>query len=66
MHLEAVKLEPLPACMQPEHELQDKGEVLALLLRHPQGLPLGQIRDAYKGVEEDVKVRSQAMAHSCL
>lgn len=55
------KLEPLLVCMQPEHELQDKGEVLALLLRHPQGLSLGQVRDAYKGVEEDIKVCIPAM-----
>lgn len=42
--------------LQPEHELQNKDEVLALLLKHAQGLPLGQIKDAYKGVEDDVKV----------
>lgn len=48
--------------MQPEHELQNKEEVLALLLRHTQGMPLGQIKDAYKGVEDDVKVHSHAAA----
>lgn len=43
--------------LQPEHELQNKAEILALLLRHPQGLFLAQLKDAYKGAEEDIKVK---------
>ena len=42
-------------CLQPEHELQDADELWTLLLRHPQGMFAGQIKDAYKGVLDDVK-----------
>ena len=42
--------------MQPSHELQNVDEVLTLVLKHPHGVMAGQIKDAYKGVSEDVKV----------
>ena len=31
-------------------------EVLTLVSKHPHGVMAGQIKDAYKGVSEDVKV----------
>ena len=42
-------------CLQPEHELHNADELLTLLLRHPQGMLAGQIKDAYKGILDDVK-----------
>ena len=42
--------------MQPSHELQNVDEVLTLVSKHPHGVMAGQIKDAYKGVSEDVKV----------
>ncbi len=42
--------------MQPSHELQNVDEVLTLVSKHPHGVMAGQIKDAYKGVGEDVKV----------
>ena len=46
------------ACVwvQPSHELQNVDEVLMLLSKHPHGLMAGQIKDAYKGVGDDIKV----------
>lgn len=41
--------------LQPEHELQNADELVTLLLRHPQGMLTGQIKDAYKGILDDVK-----------
>lgn len=43
--------------MQPSHKLQNVDEVLTLVSKHPHGVMAGQIKDAYKGVSEDVKVR---------
>ncbi|KAL3150968.1 hypothetical protein ABBQ32_000711 [Trebouxia sp. C0010 RCD-2024] len=40
---------------KPEHELRNADELLTLLLRHPQGMLAGQIKDAYKGILDDVK-----------
>ena len=42
--------------MQPSHELQNVDEVLTLVSKHPHGVMAGQIKDAYRGVIEDVKV----------
>ncbi len=42
--------------MQPSHELQNVDEVLNLVSKHPRGVMAEQIKDAYKGVGEDVKV----------
>ena len=46
--------------MQPVHELQNVEEVLKLVAKHPKGLVLAQIKDAYKGVADDVKVQPQS------
>lgn len=43
--------------LQPEHELQNADELMTLLLRHPQGMFVGQFKDAYKGILDDVKAR---------
>ena len=43
-------------CAQPVYELQNGEDVLALLTRYPRGLVQGQIKDAYRGVGDDVKV----------
>lgn len=40
---------------KPEHELRNMHEVLALISRHPKGLLLKRVKDAYKGVGDDVK-----------
>lgn len=40
---------------KPSHELQNVDEVLTLVSKHPHGVMAGQIKDAYKGVSEDVK-----------
>ncbi|DBA91488.1 hypothetical protein WJX77_002507 [Trebouxia sp. C0004] len=40
---------------KPSHELQNVGEVLTLVSKHPHGVMAGQIKDAYKGVGADVK-----------
>ncbi|KAA6417679.1 MAG: hypothetical protein FRX49_12367 [Trebouxia sp. A1-2] len=42
---------------KPAHELQNVDEVLTLVSKHPHGVMAGQIKDAYKGVGEDVKAR---------
>lgn len=42
--------------VQPSHELQNVEEVLTLVSKHPHGVMAGQIKDAYKGVTEDIKV----------
>lgn len=41
--------------LQPEHELHNADELVTLLLRHPQGMLTGQVKDAYKGILDDVK-----------
>ena len=45
------------AILQPEHELQNADELVTLLLRQPQGMFVGQFKDAYKGILDDVKAR---------
>ena len=60
----------LSVYVQPEHELRNMHEVLALISRHPKGLLMKKVKDAYKGVGDDVKVRLAAMlqfyARHCL
>lgn len=51
----------LSVYVQPEHELRNMHEVLALISRHPKGLLLKRVKDAYKGVGDDVKVHLAAM-----
>ena len=53
-------------CLQPEHELQNADELLTLLLRHPQGMFAGQVKDAYKGILDDVKVSLPSLLPKCL
>ena len=51
-------------CLQPEHELQNADELVTLLLRHPQGMFTGQIKDAYKGILDDVKASLPSLLHN--
>ena len=52
-------------CLQPEHELQNADELVTLLLRHPQGMFIGQVKDAYKGILDDVKVSLSSLLRIC-
>ena len=42
---------------EPQHRLKNESELLALLDKHPEGMLLGELKDAYREVLADVKVR---------
>jgi len=39
-----------------KHQVRNKNELFKLLMRYPEGILAKEVKDAYKGVEEDVKI----------
>lgn len=41
---------------QSKHDLKNKDELLVLVRKYPEGVPMGDLKDSYPGIQADVQV----------